>query len=302
MTSATVSVNGAHSVATLTRHVHAVLADAGVSDPVREAREVIAAALDRPPLWPAVHGDDPVPERDAELAFDAARRRALGMPLAYAVGRAAFRHLTLEVGPDVLIPRPETEQLVDVVLEYATSPAADGGGIAVDIGTGSGAIALALATEGRFERVIATDVSTAALAMARRNVARVGAQMGACAPVEIRAGAGLAPVRHVRARAVVSNPPYIAYTEAPSLPADVRDWEPPIALFSADDGMAATAEIIRDAAEILEPGGLLAIEVDARRARRAADLAAADGRYAGITIRRDLAGRDRMLTAIRKVT
>jgi release factor glutamine methyltransferase len=226
-------------------------------------------------------------------------RRAAGAPFAYAVGRAAFRHLTLDVDERVLIPRQETEVLVDEVLaRLADRP----GGVCVDVGTGSGCIALALACEGRFDRVIATDVSLDALDVARANAAHVGRAL--CAPVEFRHGALLAPVRAseppLAARCVVSNPPYIAYGEAGALPSSVRDWEPPLALYAPNEGMAIIAALVRDAAALLEPGGLLALEVDARRAALAAELAATDGRYAEVAVRLDLAGRERFVLAVRR--
>jgi release factor glutamine methyltransferase len=230
--------------------------------------------------------------RDA--ARRAASRRASGAPFAYAAGRAAFRHLTLDVDDRVLIPRQETEVLIDEVLA-AVGP--NEGGVAIDVGTGSGAIALALASEGPFARVIATDVSRDALDVARHNAALCAPALRA--PVEFRHGSLLAPVRDVRARVVVSNPPYIAFEEAASLPASVRDWEPALALYSAMDGMAATAAIVKQAADILEPNGLLALEVDARRASLAAELAASDGRYGDVRVRLDLAGRERFVLALR---
>jgi release factor glutamine methyltransferase len=180
---------------------------------------------------------------------------------------------------------------------------APAGGVAVDVGTGSGAIALALACEGPFARVIATDVSLDALAVARVNAAH--ARRAMCAPVEFRHGSLLAPLRDpaaepVRARVVVSNPPYVAFHEAESLPPGVRDWEPALALFAAADGMAVIAALVREAAPVLEPGGLLAMEVDARRASTAAELVASDGRYDGVTVRLDLAGRERFVLATRR--
>jgi release factor glutamine methyltransferase len=204
----------------------------------------------------------------------------------------------LAVDERALIPRQETEELVGAVLEWAAAGAP--GGVAVDVGTGSGAIALALATEGRFDRVVATDVSLGALAVAAANVARLGA--AARAPIELRHGSLLAPVADLRARVIVSNPPYVAYDEAAALPRSVRDWEPPVALFSGAGGMRATARIIGGAAPLLEPGGLLALEVDSRRASLAAELAMADGRYADVGVRLDLSGRERILLATRKAT
>jgi release factor glutamine methyltransferase len=215
------------------------------------------------------------------------------------VGRAAFRHLTLDVDERVLIPRQETEVLVDEVLaRLAGRP----GGVCVDVGTGSGCIALALACEGRFDRVVATDVSLDALAVARANAAHADAAL--CAPVEFRHGSLLAPVRAseppVIARCIVSNPPYIAYGEADALPPSVRDWEPPLALYAPNEGMAIIAALVREAADLLEPEGLLALEVDARRAALAAELAASDGRYADVAVRLDLAGRERFVLAARR--
>ena len=184
--------------------------------------------------------------------------------------------------------------LVDEVLG-AVGPSL--GGIAVDVGTGSGAIAIALASEGPFGRVIGTDVSLDALTVARRNVELCARALRT--PVELRAGSLLAPVRDVRARCVVSNPPYVSFDEASELPASVRDWEPALALYSGMDGMAATAAIVRQAADVLEPGGLLALEVDARRASLAAELAATDGRYRDVRVRLDLAGRERFVLAFK---
>ena len=112
-------------------------------------------------------------------------------------------------------------------------------------------------------------------------------------------GAGLAPFAGRRARAVVSNPPYIAYEEGSELPAMVRDWEPSVALFSGPTGMDATVRLVREAAAVLEPGGLLAMEVDTRRAALVAECVAADGRYGDVGVRLDLTGRERFVLARR---
>jgi release factor glutamine methyltransferase len=217
------------------------------------------------------------------------------MPFQYAVGRANFRYVTLEVDARVLIPRPETELLVGLVLdECQTAP----GGVAIDVGTGSGAIAIALAQEGAFDSIFATDVSLDALAVARRNAGVNGPSFRT--PVEFRHGSLLAPVGGVRARAVVANPPYIAFDEARSLPASVRDWEPSVALLSAGNGLEDTTTLIRQAGAQLEDGGLLALEVDARRASLVAEMVSADGRYADVTVRLDLAGRERFVVARRR--
>jgi release factor glutamine methyltransferase len=282
------------TVGAIVRELTALLGSAGVEEAASEARDIVAAVVDMPRFWPSMNATDSLASDAVCRARAAAARRASGAPFAYAVGRAAFRHLTLDVDERVLIPRQETETLVDAVLE---SGVRGKGGVAVDVGTGSGAIALALAMEGSFDLVIGTDVSSGALSVARANVQRLAPSMKA--PLEFRAGSLLAPVRDVRARVVVSNPPYIAHDEAAALPRSVRDWEPPVALFSASGGMAATTQIIRDAPDILESGGVLAIEVDSRRAALAAEAALADGRYGDVSVRLDLTGRERILLARR---
>ena len=284
------------TVGTLVDAVTGRLAAAHVPDPRLEARDLVAALLDQPRFWPSAHRDAPVDAALAAQAARAAERRASGAPFAYAVGRAAFRHLVLDVDERVLIPRQETEVLVDEVLARVNAAP---GGVCVDVGTGSGCIALALACEARFDRVIGIDVSLDALAVARANARH--ADRALCAPVEFRHGSLLAPVREsdppVRARCVVSNPPYIAYAEAEALPASVRDWEPPLALYAPNEGMAIIAALVREAAEVLTPGGLLALEVDARRAALAAELTASRGRYDNVRVHLDLTGRERYVLA-----
>jgi release factor glutamine methyltransferase len=248
--------------------------------------------LDMPRFWPSMHRDETLRVDLCVRAWDAVRRRASGAPFAYAVGRAAFRHLTLDVDERVLIPRQETEMLVECVLARSRQ------GVAIDVGTGSGAIALALATEGSYSRVIATDVSREALACAHANVRRLASAVRA--PVELRHGSLLAPVRGERAAVLVANPPYIAHDEASALPASVRDWEPPVALFAPRNGMAIIESLIREGADVLGPDGLLALEVDARRASVAAEIAMSDGRYHEVSVERDLAGRERILLARRQ--
>jgi release factor glutamine methyltransferase len=292
MADATGSALVAGTVGALARELAVMLASAGIEDAKREAGDIIAAVNDAPRFWALLHEFDVVSASVADRCRKAAQHRSSGAPFAYAVGRSAFRHLTLDVDERVLIPRQETELLVDEVL------AREATGLAIDIGTGSGAIALALASEGRFERVIGTDVSSGAVAVARANGVRLASQLTAA--VEWREGSLLAPVAGERARVLVSNPPYISFDEAPALPESVRDWEPPFALYSAAGGMAITSSIIRGAPDVLVPGGLLVMELDSRRASLAAELALACGRYRDVSVRFDLTGRERFLIARRK--
>ncbi len=267
--------------------IAATLGRAGIPDADVEARDLVAAAVGENRFWPRLHADDVVAPDVAQRAERAMSRRATGMPFAYAVGRAAFRHLTLTVNESVLIPRQETELLVDLVLGRCST------GTAADIGTGSGAIALSLAAEGRFNRVLATDVAVDAIAVAAGNARTLGLS------VEFRAGDLLAPLAGERLDVLVSNPPYIAYEEAGALPASVRDWEPSHALFSGSQGLDATSRIVGGAPELLCTGGVLALEVDCRRALQVAELVASSGEYAGVAVHQDLMGRDRFVLATR---
>jgi release factor glutamine methyltransferase len=220
-------------------------------------------------------------------------KRASGAPLAYAVGRASFRHLTLDVDERVLIPRVETELLVERILERCTS---DTQSIA-DVGTGSGAIALSLAFERKFERVIATDISLDALEVAKRNSKTLAPVLKS--PVEFRLGSLLAPLKGEKLHAIVSNPPYISFAELSDLPADVRDWEPCLALICPQDGLSVTRAIVSEAPELLQRNGILALEVDMRRAGSVAELVSVDRRYKDIEVLLDLAGRERFVFARR---
>ena len=268
---------------------------AEVERPEREARELLAAVLAVPQPWVSLNPDAAIEPDGRRRALAAAEKRRRGAPLAYCVGTAAFRHLTLEVDERVLIPRPETEQLIDIVLSAA---GAGSGGIAVDVGTGSGAIALALASEGDFERIIALDVSLDALAVARRNAELLRDELRT--PVEFRNGSLLTPLGGLRVRLIVSNPPYIAHAETGALPASVRDWEPPIALLSGGRGLGATARLVREAAQRLVPGGALVLETDSRRALAVGELADAHPCFMGVEVIDDLAGRPRFVVARRK--
>lgn len=232
------------------------------------------------------------PEELAEYR-ERLRRRARREPLQYIDGTAAFRDLVLKVDRRVLIPRPETERLVQEVLDWAAGRADLH---AVDVGTGSGAIALALATEGPFARVVATDVSPDALALARENQLRAAP----AAPVEFRHGDLLEPLRGEAVDVVVSNPPYIGDEEAPALDAEVRDWEPAGALFAGQGGLDVIRRLVPGAADVLRPGGLLALEMGAGQGAAVCAIIHETSAFAAPRVRPDLAGRDRVVLAERR--
>ena len=281
------------------------------------AQRLGAAGLPRPRreatmLWAAVAGGGTKPgdvwlQRDQEPAAElverfgrAVERRSSGVPFAYATGRTGFRTLDLRLDPRALIPRPETEGLVDLVLAWsrrlqrATWNVQRGGraGVVADVGTGCGCIALALAVEGRFERVIAVERSAEAAALARENVALVRPSVS----VEIREGDLLAPLAGQRYSAIVSNPPYLTEMEYAALDPAVRLFEPREALVSGVDGLTATRALLAGARALLEPGGFVALEIDERRADQVRALALRHG-WSRVVVYDDLFGRPRFLLA-----
>lgn len=218
---------------------------------VREAELLLQQALVRPRAWLFAH-DDAVVDAAAVTTFRTlVARRARGEPLAYITRRREFWSLDLDVSPDVLIPRPETELLVELALQRIASDAAVG---VADLGTGSGAIALAIAHERPTARVCATDASVAALAVARGNAARL--RLG---NVEFAAGDWFAAVANRRFDVVVSNPPYVAVGERHLAAGDVR-YEPRSALVAGADGLDAIRAIVAAAPAHLLAGGWLLLE------------------------------------------
>ncbi len=265
------------------------LAAAGSDDARQEAGLLWARLRGRSlgAVW--LERDASAPGEHVAQFVQAIERRAAGEPLAYIVGNAGFRTLDLGVDARVLIPRPETEGIVGLVIEHARARFGPRSwGLAADIGTGSGCIALSLAVEGAFERIVATDVSADALFVARENVGRVTPGT----PVELRCGDLLAPLAGERFAAIVSNPPYIAWPEVEELPDSVRRYEPLGALVSGDDGLRHTRRLLDGAGDALIDGGLLAVEVDSRRADRVRAMARRAGWPAG-RIHQDLFGRSR---------
>lgn len=265
----------------------------GVESPRLDAEHLLAHVVGVNRLQLYLDFERPLVPAELDDFRPLLKRRAAREPLQYIIGRHPFRELDLEVGPGVLIPRPETEVLVDEVLKW--SSASDFASLhALDLGTGTGAIALSLATEGRFDRVVATDVSETALTLARRNLDR--ADPGAV--VEFRTGSIFAPLgAEERFHVIVSNPPYVPEVDAASLQPEVRDWEPAEALFSGDDGMDFIRRLVAGARPHLETGGLLAMEVGAGQAQLVAEHLRHRDEYESIRILRDYSGRERFVFA-----
>ena len=263
--------------------------------PRRSAEWLLSAAtgLSRVELY-AYH-DRPLSDEERALLRDGVRRRATGEPLQYVTGEVAFRHLVVKVRPGVLIPRPETEVLVDSVLGAVDAAiAARGEALVADICTGSGCIALAIAQERPEARVVATDLSPLAVQVTAENAER----LGLATRVESFEGDLFSPLARDLLGGfdvVISNPPYVPSADVPDLPAEVAGFEPHLALDGGVDGLGIYRRILLDAQAWLRPGGLLAVELDERMVRTAA--AEALQWYEDVRVVEDLTGRDRIVIA-----
>jgi release factor glutamine methyltransferase len=247
----------------------------------RDAEILLAAAWQRSRAQLLV-SSEPVPPEVAARFADSCARRAAGEPVAYLLGRREFWSLEFELTPEVLVPRPETELLVERVLRQESRPAAR----IADLGTGSGAIAIALAHERPGWQVTGTDRSPGALAVARRNGARLAPK------VEWLAGDWFVPLGTRRFESIASNPPYIAADDA-VLESDGLRHEPRMALTPGGDGLGALATLINEAPAHLVAGGWLFLEHGATQAESLRTALVARG-FAHVTSHRDLAGHERV--------
>ena len=268
------------------------LKNKGVETGRLDAEWLLAAALGVDRLQLYLKYDRPVNSEEREAFKPLRRRRAGREPLQYIIGRTGFRELELKTDPRVLIPRPETEVLVQEVLDWASAGAES----VWDMGTGAGAVALSLAVEGTWTRVVATDVSPEALSVAADNAERY--DLGG--HVEFREGSLFEPLEEgERFDVIVSNPPYIAEGEKGELQPEVRDWEPPEALFAGEDGLDVIRQLVAGAPKPLLSGGLLALECGLGQAEGIAADVQATGAFGAVRIRADLTGRPRFVTAER---
>lgn len=249
-----------------------------------DAELLLLHVLDKPRSWLFAHADE-LPAACVAAAYAAlVERRRAGEPVAYLTGRRGFWTLELEVTPATLIPRPETERLVELALERLPREASVR---VADLGTGSGAIALAIASERPRARILATDASADALAVARGNAARLG-----LGQVDFAQGDWLAPLAGERFDLIVSNPPYIEAGDPHLAQGDLR-FEPPLALASGVDGLDAIRRIVHDARAALVPGGWLLFEHGWNQGAAARALLHGAG-YAQVSTAQDLEARDRV--------
>jgi release factor glutamine methyltransferase len=258
----------------------------GVESPEHDARVLLAHVLDVDRARLPLVDDVPAPAVEAYDALVA--RRAAREPLQHLTGSAWFRHVELHVGPGVFVPRPETELLAGWAVESAAGLDTP---VVVDLGTGSGAIAKAVADEVPGARVLAVELDESAHAWAARNLAGTG--------VELRHG-DLASAFDDLAGSVdvvVSNPPYIPLDAWESVAVEVRDHDPHLALFSGDDGLDAVRAVERRAAVLLRTGGVVGVEHADVQGSSAPAVFTAAGRWDLVRDHDDLAGRARFVTA-----
>ncbi len=287
------SVVSLSTVRDLRRRASEALTSAGTEHPAREADWLLAPALGLSPLALVVEGERPLPPALVERAWEFIARRAAREPLQYILGTQEFRGLEFVVTPDVLIPRPETEILVEETLKAVSGLPQP---VIADVGTGSGCIAVSVAWECSAAIMFALDLSEKALAIARANATRHGVRqrirflradlLGACAS----SGGG-------RFDVIASNPPYIPDGDLDTLQPEVSRYEPRLALAAGSDGLAVQRRILSEAPSLLKPGGSLLLELGCGQADAVLRMAHSERNWASVECRTDRAGIARVLIA-----
>lgn len=302
----------------------AELRDANVPSYTLDAELLLLHVLGRDRAWLYAHPEEIVSALDAHRFISLVARRAEGEPTQHLTGKQEFWGLEFEVTPDVLIPRPETEHVIEVVLDRLAVREIRAGRKQIltgdhlqiiDVGSGSGCIAIALAKELPGAQIVATDISVAALAVARRNAARLGvadrihffeSNLLDSLPVEERHAVPLPDKASTSDKTfagsfdlIVSNPPYIGRNERETLQREVREHEPELALYGGEEGYELYAELIAQAARHLKPGGLLVLELGHNSLPAVQPLLDLPD-WANVGVTNDLAGIPRVIAAERK--
>ncbi len=275
------------------------------------AELLLIHVLHRDRTWLYTHPEDPLDSATAKKYFALVARRAAGEPTQYIIGKQEFWGLEFEVTPAVLIPRPETEHIVEVAIERIGTARRNAELRIADVGTGSACLAVALAKEFPNAQITATDVSPAALEVARRNAirhnvetripfveadlltAKLSSQEASHSPLATSHSSFSPSLLHL----MVSNPPYIANSEAATLQREVREHEPKIALFAGPTGLEIYARLIEQAESHLAPGGLLLLELGYGAAERVREMIDARRAWANTAVTNDLAGIPRVLAS-----
>jgi release factor glutamine methyltransferase len=288
------------TVRSLLEHGVAVLARSGIDDPRVDAELLVGFVLgaSRGQVQAMSITDKALGVEEAVAISEAIERRAAREPLQHITGVAAFRNLELEVGPGVFVPRPESEFVAGLAIDSLRSividPRREDGPIAVDLGTGSGAIALSLATEVPHAQIVAVENSSAAFVWTKRNFSSVNAPNARLVFIDLL---DAVPELDGTVSVVVSNPPYIPSRAIPRDP-EVRLFDPEHALYGGEDGLDVVRNVSRTGLRLLHPGGVLIIEHGELQGDEIRLLLTVDGWRAAAT-HRDLTGRDRATTALR---
>jgi release factor glutamine methyltransferase len=273
--------------------------DKGFDSPRLETELLIASALGWERMKLYLNYEYPMTESELGACRDLVRRRASGEPSAYILGRKGFYNHTFKVNPAVLIPRPETEMLVEQASEWAKreSPAAR----VVDLGTGSGCIGLSVLAEVSGGRLCAVDISEAAISVARENAEALGLSSRAtfiCADADTLSEDVIVEVLGGRADLVVANPPYIAEDD-PEVQEDVRKFEPKQALFAPDRGLGRIVAWAKTAATVARPGAFVMFEIGHEQGSQAQDIFSSTQMFRDVEIVRDHADRERFIRCFR---
>lgn len=260
------------------------LTDRGMQEARLEAEILLAHALDKDRVYLYANYEKPINQDERDVYRSYIKRRIAGEPAAYIVGKQEFMSLVFMVSPDVLIPRPDTELLVETILNLAEQEEIQR---ICDVGTGSGAIAVSLAASLRSATVYAVDISAPALVIARQNADRHQVQ------VDFRQGDLLEPMQgEAPLDVIVANLPYVTSRQIQELDPGVKDYEPHRALLASGDGLDIYRRMIPQAFQCLRPGGYLLIEIDPRQSEASQQMFQ---EFTGVRIFRDGAGRDRLV-------
>ena len=267
----------------------------GIPNPRLDAEVLLGHLLEKSRLQLYLHFEMPVFQEHLTPFRELIKKRIAHTPVSYLTNLKEFMSLDFYVDERVLIPRPETEQLVETILTTKTENFQR----LLELGTGSGVIATSLAVQQPEWKIVATDISEPALAVARRN-----AETHACtAQIEFLSGDLFQPIEAINTNGdprfdwIVCNPPYIKNTERDTLSPDVRDYEPEIALFAGDDGLAVIRRLIAEAPKYLAPSGKLILEIGATQADAVRTLLEAESAYTTYQLFKDYAEKERIVLA-----
>jgi release factor glutamine methyltransferase len=289
------------------RDAMARMESAGVPSHALAAELLLMHSLDRDRTWLYTRPEYEIPSATLETFRALVAERCSGTPTQYLTGKQEFWGLDFQVTPTVLIPRPETEHVIEVTLERLGPGRKNALLQIADVGTGSGCIAIALAHELPQSEILATDISAEALEVAKRNAARLHAtdriqfiESNLFEAFRAEGTLSTSTQRNETPRfdAIVSNPPYIPLREAPQLEREVRGHEPAIALFAGEDGLAIYIPLIREARKFLKPNGLLVLELGHNSLSRVKQILEQSGDWTDIRVAKDLAGIPRVISAL----